>query len=92
MKARSLINEKISEDLKERPHIQNQKDIEEFMKERFNIFIGLVLSTMNGTNDANKYEDISRFLLGRRAYLLFAFEKVVAAVLLSPNHHHNNRL
>lgn len=32
---------------------------------------------MNGSFEMNKHEDISRCLLGSRAYLLFAFEKLV---------------
>jgi histone deacetylase complex regulatory component SIN3 len=34
---------------------------------------------MNGSCDANKYEDYSRGLLGNQAYLIFVFDKIVGS-------------
>jgi C-terminal domain of Sin3a protein len=39
-----------------------------------------VLSAINQSIDANKYEDFARAVLGNKAYLLFAFDKLVIAV------------
>ena len=44
------------------------------------MFIGGVLSAMQSSLDANKYEDFARSLLGSRAYLLFSFDKLITAV------------
>jgi len=74
MKARSLAYSKVEED------IGSHKRGEEYKSERFDIFMGLVLAIMNTSFDANKFEDFARFLLGSKAYLLFAFEKLIAAV------------
>ena len=57
--------------------------VESYKQERFDIFIGLVLSALGGNFDINKYEDFARTLLGGRAYLLFSFEKIVNFVILN---------
>jgi hypothetical protein len=36
---------------------------------------------MQGSLEANKYEDFARSLLGSRAYLLFAFDKLVTSTV-----------
>lgn len=53
--------------------LQGQQN--EMVEERFNIFVGSVMSTLNKTSEEkkSKYEDISRVLMGSRAYLLFEF-------------------
>jgi C-terminal domain of Sin3a protein len=53
-----------------------------YKTERFDVFIGGILSAMTGTLDANKYEDFARQLLGSRAYLLFSFDKLITTVKL----------
>lgn len=44
-------------------------------EERFSIFVGSVMSTLNKTSEEkkSKYEDVSRVLMGSKAYLLFEF-------------------
>lgn len=53
----------------------------EFKTERFDVFLGGVLSAMQGSLEANKYEDFTRSLLGSRAYLLFAFDKLIISTV-----------
>ncbi len=36
---------------------------------------------MQGSLEANKYEDFARALLGSRAYLLFAFDKLITSTV-----------
>jgi hypothetical protein len=47
----------------------------EIIEERFTMFIGSVMMTLNkATEDKrSKYEDITRNLMGSKAYLLFDF-------------------
>ena len=47
----------------------------EFIEERFTMFVGSVMMTLNkATEDKrSKYEDITRNLMGSKAYLLFDF-------------------
>jgi hypothetical protein len=52
----------------------------EFKKEKFEIFLGGVLSAIGQMIDANKYEDFARSVLGNKAYLLFSFDKLIIAV------------
>ena len=42
--------------------------------------MGGVLGAVNTHFDANKYEDFVRAVLGNKAYLLFAFDKLIIAV------------
>lgn len=44
------------------------------------MFLGGVLSAINGNIDTNKYEDFARAVLGNKSYLLFAFDKLVITV------------
>ena len=60
--------------------VDDQTKAEDYKRERFDIFIGLVLASMNSSFDNNKYEDFARCLLGSRAYLLFSFEKLMGGV------------
>ena len=46
------------------------------------MFIGLVMSTLNKFTEEKKsrYEDISRILIGSKAYLLFDFQNIIVDV------------
>lgn len=52
------------------------------MGERFDLFIGLVLLTLNSERkiEPSNYEDLVRELLGKDAYLLFVYDKLIATV------------
>mmetsp|Transcript_23282 Transcript_23282/g.17698 ORF Transcript_23282/g.17698 Transcript_23282/m.17698 type:complete len:311 (+) Transcript_23282:2217-3149(+) len=76
IKARELVSAKVEEDLCSKA-IDEQKQ-KQYKEERMDIFVGLVLATLNGSFDSNKYEDFARNLLGGRAYLLFSFEKLIS--------------
>lgn len=78
LKAKQLVQQKVEEDLRGRPELLSK--IDEYTKERFEVFIGGVLSTMSGSFDSNKYEDFARIVLGGRAYLLFSFDKLIISV------------
>jgi len=56
------------------------KRIVDIKKERFEVFLGGVLLAMQSGFDTNKYEDFARVLLGRQAYLLFSFDKLITSV------------
>lgn len=47
----------------------------EMADERFTMFVGSVMSTLNKTSEEKKakYEDTARILMGSKAYLLFEF-------------------
>lgn len=81
IKAKDLINQKVDEDLVQRNDESLQSRIIELKNERFDIFLGGVLCAMQGSLEANKYEDFARSLLGRRAYLLFAFDKLIISTV-----------
>lgn len=51
-------------------------------EERFNVFVGAVMSTLNKMSEEKKakYEDIVRVLMGSKAYLLFEFQTVIIDV------------
>lgn len=82
MKAKQIINQKIDDDLLEKGDETLKKRANEFKKEKFEIFLaGVLLVLQTGIGfDSNKFEDFSRAILGSKAYLLFAFEKLVSAV------------
>lgn len=49
---------------------------------RFDAFVGVVLQAM-GTDkrmEQNTYEDLMRALVGKDAYFLFAFDRLIASV------------
>jgi hypothetical protein len=71
----------VDEDISVRPDEEYTKRANEFKNERFDVFIGGVLSAMQSSLDANKYEDFARALLGSRAYLLFSFDKLITATV-----------
>lgn len=54
-------------------------------EERFNIFVGAMISTLNKTSEDKKakYEDIARVLMGSKAYLLFEFQTIIIDVSFS---------
>lgn len=54
----------------------------DMIEERYNMFIGAVISTLNKVTEEKKsrYEDISRILMGSKAYLLFEFQNVIVDV------------
>ena len=80
IKASDLINQKVDEDLLLRQNEALNEHANDYKLERFDVFIGGILSAMSGTLDTSKYEDFARQLLGSRAYLLFAFDKLITAV------------
>ena len=53
-----------------------------YTRERFDLFISLVLLTLNSDRkiEPNNYEDLLRDLLGKDAYLLFVYDKLIATV------------
>jgi histone deacetylase complex regulatory component SIN3 len=53
--------------------------------ERFNMFVGLYLSLLSQQSrfENTQHEDILRLLMGKEAYLLFVFDKLVTSVSLS---------
>ena len=53
-----------------------------YVGERFDLFIGLVLLTLNSERkiEPSNYEDFVRELLGKDAYLLFVYDKLIATV------------
>ena len=53
-----------------------------YTSERFDLFISLVLLTLNSDRkiEPNNYEDLLRELLGKDAYLLFVYDKLIATV------------
>ena len=52
--------------------------IQEIKNERYDVFLGGVLSAMSSLLDANKYEDFARTLFGGRSYMLFSFDKLIS--------------
>jgi hypothetical protein len=54
----------------------------EMSDERFNIFVGAVMNTLNKMSEEKKakYEDIARVLMGSKAYLLLEFQNVIIDV------------
>ena len=50
--------------------------------ERFNMFVGLYLSLLSQQSrfENTQHEDILRLLMGKEAYLLFVFDKLVTSV------------
>lgn len=55
---------------------------EKYSNERFDLFVSLVLLTLSSERkqEANIYEDLVRELLGKDAYLLFVYDKLIATV------------
>jgi histone deacetylase complex regulatory component SIN3 len=55
---------------------------EKYSSERFDLFVSLVLLTLSAERklEANTYEDMVRELLGKDAYLLFVYDKLIATV------------
>jgi histone deacetylase complex regulatory component SIN3 len=55
---------------------------EKYSSERFDLFVSLVLLTLSAERklEANAYEDMVRELLGKDAYLLFVYDKLIATV------------
>ena len=50
-----------------------------FVAERFDMFVGLVLLTLSSERkiEPANYEDLVRELLGKDAYLLFVYDKLI---------------
>jgi histone deacetylase complex regulatory component SIN3 len=80
LKAKELIDAKVESDLKERAEEGLKDKINEFKRERFEVMVGGLLSTLNNSMDSNKYEDFVRVLCGGKAYLLFSFDKLITTV------------
>ena len=81
LKAQQIVEAKVDQELlhqQDDPALKERR--QEFKAERYEIFLGGVLSAMNQSIDANKYEDFSRTVLGNKAYLLFSFDKLIIAV------------
>jgi hypothetical protein len=55
------------------------------VEERFCMFVGSVMTTLNKTSEdkKSKYEDTSRTLMGSKAYLLFEFQNIIIDVSLN---------
>ena len=50
-------------------------------QERFEVFLGGILSSMTNMMDSNKYEDFTRSLFGNRAYFMFLFDKLITSTV-----------
>lgn len=52
------------------------------LEERYEMFIAAIISTLSKVTDEKKsrYEDISRMLMGSKAYLLFEFQNIIVDV------------
>jgi hypothetical protein len=55
-----------------------------YSDERFDLFVSLVLLTLSSERklEANVYEDMVRELLGKDAYLLFVYDRLITTVSL----------
>ncbi len=55
---------------------------DKYSSERFDLFVSLLLLTLSTDRklEANIYEDLVRELLGKDAYLLFVYDKLIATV------------
>lgn len=55
---------------------------EKYSSERFDLFVSLVLLVLSSERkmEANTYEDLVRELLGKDAYLLFVYDRLIATV------------
>lgn len=71
----------MDEDLNKRE--DSKGNAQNYKSERFEVFIGGVLSALNGTIDTNKYEDFGRIMFGGKAYMLFSFDKLIISVQLT---------
>ena len=76
-----MIGTKVDEELSIRPDEKFARRADEFKYERFDVFVGGILSSLSGSLETNKYEDFARSLLGSRAYLLFSFDKLITATV-----------
>ncbi|CDW73125.1 paired amphipathic helix protein sin3a-like [Stylonychia lemnae] len=81
MKAHQLVADKVQDDMNSRNDDNLKKRIDEFRKERFEVFLGGILVAMQSGADFNKYEDFARALLGSKAYLLFSFDKLIVSTV-----------
>ena len=52
------------------------------LEERYEMFIAAIISTLSKVTEDKKsrYEDISRMLMGSKAYLLFEFQNIIVDV------------
>ena len=82
IKAKQIVSVKVEEELAEKQDDNLTARQAEFKQERYELLIGGVINAINQTIDANKYEDFARTVLGNKAYLLFAFDKLVISVIL----------
>jgi hypothetical protein len=53
-----------------------------YASERFDLFVSLVLLTLSSERkiEPNTYEDLVRELLGKDAYLLFVYDRLICTV------------
>jgi hypothetical protein len=70
----------VEQELNQIPDERLKEREAEFKKEKFELFLGGVLSAINQSIDGNKYEDFTRSILGSKAYLMFAFDKLLISV------------
>ena len=58
---------------------KEQFQSQSFAAERFDMFVGLVLLTLSSERkiEPANYEDLVRELLGKDAYLLFVYDKLI---------------
>lgn len=65
-------------------HSEEIFECDKYSSERFDLFVSLVLLSLSPERklETNTYEDIVRELLGKDAYLLFVYDKLIASVSL----------
>ena len=96
VKAKQLVKEKVEEDLKKEETLElvgmagedeeTQKRLaafkEDAIRERFSMMVSATVGTLSVAQkvDSSNYEDIARLFMGRQAYLLFHFDKLVTQV------------
>ena len=53
-----------------------------YAAERFQMFVGLYLAILSqqSRHESTQHEDILRLLMGKEAYLLFVFDKLITSV------------
>lgn len=81
MKAKEILYQKVEEDITQRPNNESLlANLQSFKEERYELFLGGVLSTISLIMDGPKFEDFARTLFGQKAYLLFSFDKLITSV------------
>lgn len=79
IKAKDLIAAQVEEDILKYESLR--PSIEQIKLERFDVFLGGILSSIAGVMESNKYEDFTRSLFGNQAYFLFLFDKLITGTV-----------